>query len=98
MPSIACDLPWDAVAEVRLVPVRYSRRGDQGAVVIAFVPLDPPAVLGASGARGQRRKRLERSLRVYGTPMSVSDGVLDHTGEQVAAAAAALAAVPVRRL
>jgi hypothetical protein len=96
MPSIACDLPWDQLAEVRLLPLRYARRGGQGAMVIAFVPRDPPAVLAAITG-GRRRKRLARSLRVYGTPMSVSDGLIDHSAEQVAAAAAAFAALPVRR-
>jgi hypothetical protein len=95
MPSIACDLPWDLLAEVRLVPVRYARRGGQGATVIAFVPRDPAVLAAIAGSRG--RKRLARSLRVYGTPMSVSDGLIDHSAEQVAAAAAAFAARPVRR-
>jgi hypothetical protein len=96
MPSIACDLPWDQLAEVRLLPLRYARRGGQGAMVIAFVPRDPPAVLAAiAGSRG--RQRLARSLRVYGTPLSISDGLIDHSAEQVAAAAAAFAALPVRR-
>jgi hypothetical protein len=99
MPSIACDLPWDSLGEVRLVPVRYARRGAQQAMVIAFVPRDPPAVLDAiTGVGRARKRRLGRSLRVYGTPMTVSDGTLDHPGEQVAAAAAGFAAVPVRRL
>jgi hypothetical protein len=97
LPSIACDLPWDLLAEVRLVPLRYGRRGDRGAMVIAFVPQDPAAVLGALNVGRRRRKRLERSLRVYGTPLSIADALLDHSGEQVAATAAGLAAVPVRR-
>jgi hypothetical protein len=97
LPSIACDLPWDSLAEVRLVPVRYGRRGDRGAMVIAFVPQDPAAVLGAVTAGRRRRKRMERSLRVYGTPLSIGDSLLDHSGEQAAATAAGFAAVPVRR-
>ena len=97
LPSIACDLPWDSLTEVRLVPVRYGRRGDRGAVVVAFVPQDPASVLGAVTVGRRRRKRMERSLRVYGTPLTMSDGLLDHSGEQVAAAAAGFAAVPVRR-
>jgi hypothetical protein len=95
--SIGCDLPWDLLAEVRLVPVRYGRRGDRGAMVIAFVPQDPAAVLGALTVGRRRRKRMERSLRVYGTPLSIADALLDHSGEQVAATAAGFAAVPVRR-
>jgi hypothetical protein len=97
MPSIACGLPWASLAEVRLIPMRYARRGDQGATVVAFVPRDPAAVLAAVAGGSRRRKRLERSLRVYGTPMSVSDNVIDHSGEQIAAAASAFAGVPVRR-
>ena len=98
MASIACHVPWDALAEVRLVPVRYAKRGAQGAVVVAFVPQDPPALVAAiTGVSRPRRRRLERSLRVYGTPMSISDNVIDHPAEQIAAAAAAFAAVPVRR-
>jgi hypothetical protein len=98
MASIACHVPWDSLAEVRLVPVRYAKRGAQGAVVVAFVPQDPPALVAAiTGVSRPRKRRLERSLRVYGTPMSISDNVIDHPAEQIAAAAAAFAAVPVRR-
>lgn len=98
MASIACHVPWDALAEVRLVPVRYAKRGAQGAVVVAFVPQDPPALVAAiTGVSRPRKRRLERSLRVYGTPMSISDNAIDHPAEQIAAAAAAFAAVPVRR-
>jgi hypothetical protein len=97
MPSIGCDLPWSSLAEVRLVPLRYVRRGDQGGLVVAFVPQDPAAVLGAATVGSRRRKRLERSLRVYGTPMSVADNVIDHSSEQIAAAASGFAGVPVRR-
>lgn len=98
MPSIACHVPWDSLAEVRLVPVRYAKRGAQGAVVVAFVPQDPPALAAAiTGVSRPRKRRLERSLRVYGTPMSISDNAIDHAAEQIAAVAAAFAAVPVRR-
>jgi hypothetical protein len=97
MPSIACDLPWSLLTEVRLFPMRYGRRGGQGAMVVAFMPQDPSAVLGAITVGIRRRKRLERSLRVYGTPLSVCDNGIDHSGEQIAAAAAAYASVPVRR-
>lgn len=98
MPSIACHVPWDSLAEVRLVPVRYAKRDAQGAVVVAFVPQDPPALVAAiTGVSRPRKRRLERSLRVYGTPMSISDNAIDHPAEQIAAAAAAFAAVPVRR-
>lgn len=97
MPSIGCDLPWALLAEVRLVPMRYARRGGQGAMVVAFVPQDPSAVLGTIPGGSRRHKRLERSLRVYGTPLSVCDNVIDHSGEQIAAAATTFAAVPVRR-
>jgi hypothetical protein len=98
MPSIACHVPWDSLAEVRLVPVRYAKRGAQGAVVVAFVPQDPAALLAAiTGVSRPRKRRLERSLRVYGTPMSVSDNMIDHPAEEIATAAAAFAATPVRR-
>lgn len=66
-------------------------------MVVAFVPQHPSAILGAVTGGGRRRKRMERSLRVYGTRMSVSDIVTDHSGEQIAAAATTFAAVPVRR-
>jgi hypothetical protein len=99
LPSIACDLPWPALAEVRLSPLRYARRGEQQpAVVVAFMPRDPGTVLSTIRAGRLRRRRLERSLRVYGTPLSFSDHATDRTGEQIAAAAVAYAPVPVRRL
>ncbi len=98
MPGIAFDLPWTSLAEVRLIPVRYARRGNQGAMVVAFIPQAPSAVLDAIPGGSRRRKRLERSLRAYGTPLTVSDYIIDHTGEQIAAAVTSLATVPVRRV
>jgi hypothetical protein len=95
--SIECDLPWTSLAEIRLVPLRYARHGKQGAVMVVFIPQAPSAVLAAIPVAGRRRKRLERSLRVYDTPLTISDNLIDHSGEQLAAAAAAFAAVPVRR-
>jgi len=70
LPSIECDLPWTSLAEIRLVPLRYARHGKQGAVMVVFIPQAPSAVLAALPVAGRRRKRLERSLRVYDTPLT----------------------------
>jgi hypothetical protein len=97
LPSISCALPWTSLAEVRLFPMRYARRHGHPAMVVAFVPQDPSAVLDAIPGGSWRRKRLERSLRVYGTPLSICDTVIDHSADQIAAAATSYATVPVRR-
>jgi hypothetical protein len=97
LPSIACDLPWDLLAEVRLIPMRNVRRQGKGAMMVAFVPQNPSAVLNALPASGGLRTRMERSLRMHGTPLTVCDNTMDHEGEEIAAAAAAFTGVPVRR-
>jgi hypothetical protein len=97
IPFLGCDLPWSSIAEIRLYPMRFARRDGRPAVVVAFVPRDPAALLGALPVRVARRRRLEKSLRVYGTPLSVADAVATHSGEQLAAAASAHTGLPIRR-
>lgn len=97
IPFLGCDLPWSSVAEIRLYPMRFARRDGRRAAVVAFVPRDPAALLGALPARAARRRRLEKSLRVYGTPLSLADAVATHSGEQLAAAASAHTGLPIRR-
>jgi len=97
LPSIGCDPPWSSLAEIRLFPLRYVRRDGQQAMVVAFVPRDPAAALEAIHVGRRRRRRLERSLRVYGTPLSVSDAMISRSGAEIAAVASAHAGAPVRR-
>jgi hypothetical protein len=97
LPSIGSDLPWSSLAEVRLYPMRYVRRDGQQAVAVAFVPHDPAAVLSGLSVSSRRRRRLEKSLRVYGTPLSLSDHLVSHSGAEIAAVASAYTGLPVRR-
>lgn len=97
IPFLGCDLPWSSIAEIRLYPMRFARRDGRPAVVVAFVPRDPAALAGALPVSGRRRRRLEKSLRVFGTPLSVADAVATHSGEHLAAAASARTGLPVRR-
>jgi hypothetical protein len=97
VPLIGCDLPWSSIAEIRLYPMRFLRRDGRPSVVVAFVPRDPAALAGALPVSARRRRRLEKSARVYGTPLSVSDALITHSGEQLAAAASAHSGLPIRR-
>jgi hypothetical protein len=97
LPLISCDLPWSAVVEVRLFPMRYARRGDQASTVAAIVPADPGAVLAGVRAGWPRRRVLARSMRIFGMPLSLADRTVDCSAAQIAAVASAFAGVPVRR-
>lgn len=59
------------------------------------VPADPQALLGRIPAGRVRAAR--RAAGIYGSPVAIPDPGLDRTGEDIAAAAAALAGLPVRR-
>ena len=97
MPRYGYTLPWAELAEVRLIPLRApGLRRRRPIMIVAFVPADPEAAL-----RGLRAKagssRFEKSRRLYGTPLTIPDWMMDQAADQIAAAASAFAAVPVRR-
>ena len=96
MPRYRYTLPWPEMAEVRLIPLRAFRRGRQPATIIAFVPADPQAAVRALRANGAGR-RLEKSCRLYGTPLTLVDRMMDQPADRITAAATAWAPVPVRQ-
>jgi hypothetical protein len=97
IPRYRYTLPWPELAEVRLIPLRAFRRGGgQPTMIVAFVPADPQAALRALRANGGGR-RLEKSCRLYGTPLTLADRLTDQPADQITAAASAFAPVPVSR-
>lgn len=87
-------VPWAAVTEIRVLPLRARNRPNPRHHVIAFVCADPRVPL--ENLRGLRRRNARRALTYYGSPFVVASRGLDHTVEQIVAAAAALHPVPVR--
>jgi len=92
--AVSYCLPWAELAEVRLFPIRYSRRRN---VLVAFVPAQPEAVVDAMRLSRVRRRRALRALRIHGTPLTIDVLLLDHTEDQITAAVGGFAAIPVRR-
>jgi hypothetical protein len=88
-------VPWANVTEIRVLPLRTGKRPNPRHRVIAFVCADPRVPL--ESLRGLRRSNARRALTYYGSPLVVASRGLDHTTEQIVAAAAALHPVPVRR-
>ena len=97
MPRYGYTLPWAELAEIHLIPLRpASRQRRRPIAIVAFVPADPEAALRELRAKGGAR-RFEKSWRLYGTPLTLADWLMDPAADQIAAAASAFAAVPVRR-
>ncbi|MGI5231010.1 hypothetical protein [Actinoallomurus sp. CA-142502] len=88
-------LPWSAITEIRVHPLRTGNRPNPRHRVIAFVCADPRVPL--ASLKGFRRGNARRSLTYYGSPLAVASRNLDHTTEEIVAAAVALHPVPVRR-
>lgn len=97
LPDFAGSLPWAELAEVRLISGRGFPRSGQPYTIVAFVPRDPASVLSSLRPTGRRRRKLEKLLQLYGTPLVVADLLADHSGAEIAAAAAAFTVAPVRR-
>jgi hypothetical protein len=96
LPDLGCSLPWAELAEVRLFRRRGGyQRSSQPAVLVAFVPRDPASVLRSLRPTGLRHWRLQRALRLRGTPLTVEDRLADRSGPEIAAAVRAFAPVPV---
>jgi hypothetical protein len=97
LPRYDYTLPWAELTEVRLIPLPNPRRRRRRPVaIVAFVPADPDAALREVRAMGGARQ-FKKSWRLYGTPLTLADSLMDQTAEQIAAAASAFASVPVRR-
>ncbi len=107
--AISYCLPWAELAEVRIFPIRYSHRSGQGRTagdgadnrnaMIAFVPAQPAVTLHSVRLSRRRLRAGSKSLRIYGTSLSISDRALDHTSEEIMAVVGSFAPgpVPVRR-
>ena len=97
MPRYGYTLPWAELTEVRLIPLpNPSHRRRRPVAIVAFVPADPDAALREVRAQGGARQ-FEKSWRLYGTPLTLADSLMDQTADQIAAAASAFATVPVSR-
>jgi hypothetical protein len=99
LPRYGYTLPWAELAEVRLIPLPSPRRRRRRrpVAIVAFVPADPDAALREIRAKGGARQ-FEKSSRLYGTPLTLADSLMDQTADQIATAASAFApTVPVSR-
>jgi hypothetical protein len=88
-------VPWAAITEIRVHPLRTGNRPNPRHRVIAFVCADPRIPL--ENLSGLRLSNARRALTYYGSPLVVASRSLDHTVEQIVTAALALHPVPVRR-
>ncbi|MEW2358863.1 hypothetical protein [Spirillospora sp. NPDC029432] len=100
VPSLEVRVAWAELTELRVVPFRAlggrPLTGGKGrGQVVVFVPADPEAVIARTGPRWTRRVR--RAYQAYGGPLAFADIGMDRPAEEVAAAAAALSGLPVRR-
>jgi hypothetical protein len=95
-PPLDLRVGWREVTEIRVLPLRAMPSSRPRHRVVAFIPADAEQLLGRfPGGRQARAGR--RGLTYYGSPLTLPDQVLNRSAEEIAAAAQALAAVPVRR-
>jgi hypothetical protein len=101
--AVSHTLSWPELTEIRFFPVRPSqprkpgRAVPPGRIYLAFVPPHPAELLIALRISRFRLLNCERCLRVFGTPIVIADRLLDHSADEIAAAAARYAPVPLRR-
>jgi hypothetical protein len=86
---------WPDITELRVLPHQGVLTGSEYRIVV-FVCADPEAPL--AGLTGLRRAMARRALRYYGSPLAVPTRGLDHTLDQILAAATGLDSVSVRNL
>ena len=95
-PSMGARLGWTDVTEVQIHPFRGGQsRAKERSRSIAFMLADPDAF--TSQLAGWWLKKMRTPLSVYGTPLVLADTALDHSAEEMAAAAATYINAPVRR-
>jgi hypothetical protein len=98
VPSLEARVAWGEVAEIRVTPYR-APAGGLGAGgrnrVVVFVAADAQAMIARLRPRAARRART--CLKAYGGPLAFADVALEHSAEEIAAAASALSGLPVRR-
>jgi hypothetical protein len=96
LPSMGVRLSWAEVGELQIHPFRAGRSGKKGRHhVVAFVLTDHEAF--RAQLTGWWAKKTRTPLSVYGTPLVIADLALDHSAEQIAAAAAGFTSAPIRR-
>lgn len=88
-------VPWSGITEIRIHPFRGTNRPTPRFFVIAFVSADPRATI--ARLRGLRRWNANRALEYYGSPVVLPCRGLNHTIEEIVAAATSFHPVPVRR-
>jgi hypothetical protein len=95
IPAMGARLAWSDLAELQIHPFRARQVGMRTGHSVAFVLTDPGAL--TSQLKGWWAKRARTPLKVFGTPLVIADGFLDHTAEQIAATAASFTGAPIRR-
>jgi hypothetical protein len=86
---------WSEIAEIRISPVRGGNARTTQRRVVAFLVNDPQEAVTRSPTFAQKQAR--RSVDAYGTPVSVTDQLLERTAEDSVGAAAAFTSAPLRR-
>jgi hypothetical protein len=86
--------PWSAITEIRVLPLRGTNRPSPANRVVVFVCADPQAPF--AHLTGFRRNNARRTLKYYGSSLAVAGRGLDHSVEQIVAAATAFRPIPVR--
>ncbi len=95
-PTVSYTVPWGELAEIDLHPMRGLDGRPARNWLIAFVPADPGAALASFRPR-PRRMLGSRSLRAYGTPLTINDRLLEQTADEIIDAAARFTQISVRR-
>jgi hypothetical protein len=96
LPSMGARVAWTDIAELAIHPFRAGRSGKHGRHhAVAFVLIDPDVF--RSQVAGYWARKTRTPLTVYGTPLVIADVALDHTAEQIVAAAAIFTPAPIRR-
>jgi hypothetical protein len=92
-PQIDVTGSWVEIAEVRLLPMPAGtgRRGSHR--VIVFVAVDAERIIASAPPRVATRMR--RTIRYFGSPLTVVDKGLTHSADDIARAVQALAGLPV---
>jgi len=97
LPRFGYTLPWTELTEIRLIPLRAARRRrGQTTAIVAFIPADPQAALRELQSKGAGR-RMEKSYRLHGTPLTFADQLMNQTADHIATTATAFTAAPIRR-
>jgi hypothetical protein len=94
-PAQGVRVAWSEIHEIRISPVRGGNARTAQRRVVAFIVGDPQECVQRFHAFAQKQAR--RSVDAYGTPISVTDQLLERTAEDIVAAAARFTSAPVRR-